>query len=306
MRRTILNCLLGVVLLVASQACVPQMPVTLDANGIGTAIAGTMAAALTQTAQSGVPVEPTFTVSPTRRPSMTPYPTYTLVVGASNIYVSVATNCRTGPGKAYPSVAAVEVGQAVKVVGRSQDGKYWIILNPDNPKRVCWLWGQYVQMTGIAGILPVMTPPPTPTPKPSKTPTRRPRPPTATSSPTLDFSMSFVNLETCPPTMEWWAEVALTNNSQYTAQSIGLIMVDNDPLAPPPIFYSFFGDDFTNRNGCTDYQTADTIPPGVTQIVSLPVLTYNPAGHPMAVAVSLCSEPAQLGVCGLQVIDFMP
>jgi hypothetical protein len=281
----------------------------MDPNGIGTAIAGTMAAASTQTAQSQVPVEPTATATATRFPSMTPYPTYTLVVGASRIYVTVATNCRTGPGTAYPRVAAVEVGEAVQVVGRSQDGKYWIIRNPANPKTLCWLWGQYVTMTGIAGMLPVMTAPPKPTPKPTKVPTAKPKPPTATPIATIDFTMSYVNMETCPsvpPVTEWWAEVALTNTSQLTVQSIGLILVDNDPLAPPPQFYPYFADDFANRNGCSDVETADTIPPGTALVVSLPVLPYDPAGHPMAVAVSLCSEPAQTGICGLQVIDFVP
>jgi hypothetical protein len=313
MSKLFLKYSLALGLLVATQACLLQsqaVPVALDPNGIHTAIAGTLAAASSQTAQGILPLEPTLSATATRFPSATPFPTYTLVVGAGNIFVTVNTNCRSGPGKAYPVVNAVEVGQAVQVVGRSADSQYWIIRDPDDPRKFCWLWGKYVTMTGIVSGLQVMTPPPKPTPKPTRTPTRRPpatAAPASTDIPTLEFSLAYGGLDNCAPT-EWWPEVLLTNNSGLTAQSIALIMLDGSPPPTPTSgqMYTLVSEDFTNRTGCVDIQTVDSLPSGATYSLSLPALAYDPTGFPMSLAISLCSEPGQLGTCGIEFLDFTP
>jgi hypothetical protein len=308
MLKIILKCSLALGVLATSQACLPRSPAgpgTLDPNGIHTAIAGTLAAASTQTAQGIMPVEPTLSATATKFPSATPFPTYTLVVGAGNIFVTVNTNCRSGPGKAYPVVNAVEVGQAVQVVGRSADSQYWIIRDPDDPRNFCWLWGKYVTLTGIVSGLQVMTPPPKPTPKPTRTPTRRPPTPIAPAStaiPTLDFAIAYGGLDSCAVTAEWWTDVSVTNNSGLTVRSIGLILQD---VSSGEAFL-FVSDDFTNRDGCTDTYTLDTLPPGNTTTISLPVTFYDPTGHAMIVAIRLCSEPGQLGTCGEEFFEFTP
>lgn len=308
MLKIILKCSLALGVLATSQACLPQSPAglaTLDPNGIHTAIAGTLAAASSQTAQGIVPVEPTFTATATKFPSATPFPTYTLVVGAGNIFVTVNTNCRSGPGKDYPTVNAVVVGQAVQVVGRSANSQYWIIRDPDDPRKFCWLWGKYVTMTGIVSGLQVMTPPPKPTPKPTRTPTRRPPStavatnPGATAIPTINFAIDYGGLDNCS-SAEWWPEVLLTNNSDLTAQSLALILLDGADSFP------LVSDGFTNRTGCADIYTEALLPPGATLAVSLPALIYDPTGHAMRVAIRLCSEPGQLGTCGMEVLDFIP
>jgi len=287
----------------------------LDPNGISTAIAGTLAAAASQTAQGIMPVEPTFTATATRFPSATPFPTYTLVVGAGNIFVTVNTNCRTGPGKDYPVVSAVEVGQAVQVVGRSANSQYWIIRDPDDPRKFCWLWGKYVTLTGIIAGLPIVTPPPKPTPKPTQVPTKRPVTPvptaTAASStpatpaiPTMDFTIEYGGLDSCAGTLgrEWWTEVLLTNNSGLTAQSISLTLLDGDSGLMVP----FTSEDFANRTGCLDPFTVDSLPPRSSFVLSLPGSDYDPTGHAMSVAITLCSEPAQGGTCGGEELRFTP
>ena len=100
------------------------------------------------------PATPTPGPTATRPASPTPSPT----VGPPMLTVSVATRCRQGPGKAFPQVGAVQVGQTVPVVGRW--GEYWVVTLPDGV--TCWVWGRYATITGDVTHVASMTPPPTP------------------------------------------------------------------------------------------------------------------------------------------------
>src|SRR5512141_2251856 len=105
--KTVLKCILGLLLL--SQACVgmaPEAVVPLDSNNIDTAIAGTMAAAATQTAQAWVTDTPTFTAAPTKTLTVSPFPTFTLVIAWPLVWVTKSTHCRSGPGEEYQSLGA--------------------------------------------------------------------------------------------------------------------------------------------------------------------------------------------------------
>ena len=100
--------------------------------------------------------------------------------GAPTVTVSTATNCRTGPGQAYPSIFGLPVGQIAEVVGKNTSTNYWIIKIP-NGAGTCWLWGQYATVTGDTSALPTVAIPPTPTPTITPTPkvTVTPTPTTA-------------------------------------------------------------------------------------------------------------------------------
>ncbi len=100
--------------------------------------------------------------------------------GAPTVTVSTATNCRTGPGQAYPSIFGLPVGQIAEVVGKNTSTNYWIIKIP-NGAGTCWLWGQYATVTGDTSALPTVAIPPTPTPTITNTPkvTVTPTPTTA-------------------------------------------------------------------------------------------------------------------------------
>jgi len=99
--------------------------------------------------------------------------------GAPTVTVSVATNCRTGPGRAYPSNYGLPVDVSAEVVGKNTSTNYWIIQIP-NGGGTCWLWGQYATVTGDTSGLQNVAIPPTPTPMvtptftitPSFTPTK--------------------------------------------------------------------------------------------------------------------------------------
>lgn len=307
MVKMIRKLLLGLVVILASQACAPPGPPTLDPNVINTAIARTMAAALTQTAQPGIPITglesptPTATIasSPTPLPSFTP-----VVITVPQISVSVATNCRVGPGTAYARVGALLVGESAEVVGRSADRNYWVIRNPDRAGQLCWLWGEHATLTGVPDLLPVHTPPPTPTATQTTTPlptATRTRTPASTSTSTPGFTASYSNLESCTGT-GWWVDIQLQNNGGIAFESIALILSDITAGSVIPLY----ADNFTDRNGCSETNTWDTLPTGGTRLVSSPVFSYDPTGHELRATITLCSNAGQSGTCVTQTISFTP
>jgi hypothetical protein len=172
----ILPALLAIALILA--AC--EFPSGSTEEQIALGIAQTQVA-LTQTALAGPadPAQPTLdggdpqppaesspTPSQTPEPSLTPSPTITLTPtpDTPTVSVSIDTNCRRGPGKQYDIIGALLVGETAQVTGKSADGIYWIIQNPDRAGE-CWLWANYATVTGPTDALPVVTQPPTPTPQ---------------------------------------------------------------------------------------------------------------------------------------------
>ncbi len=112
------------------------------------------------------PGQATPSPSQTPEPSLTPSPTITLspTPDTPMVSVSIDTNCRRGPGKQYDIIGALLVGESAQVTGKSADGVFWIIQNPDRAGE-CWLWANYATVTGPTDALPVVTQPPTPTPQ---------------------------------------------------------------------------------------------------------------------------------------------
>lgn len=154
-----------------------------------TSIALTVDARLAQTsaAEPGLQTEVDTEAAPTATsdpPTETPEPTVaaTATPSVPNVSVSVNTNCRTGPGRAYDYRGALLIGETEEVVARSTVPDYWYITNPDRPGEFCYLWGRYATVSGNTEALPELTPLPSPTatntPTPSDTPT-----PTSTYTP---------------------------------------------------------------------------------------------------------------------------
>jgi len=85
------------------------------------------------------------------------------------VTVSVNTNCRVGPGKAYEIVGALKVNESAEVVGKYPDADYWIIFDPEIG-RECWLWGYYAEVSGNTSSLRAYEAPPLPTPTPTPDP----------------------------------------------------------------------------------------------------------------------------------------
>ncbi len=108
----------------------------------------------TETITTGIQLTETIEPSPeVDAPTQTP-----LTPGTPMISVSYKTNCRTGPGLQYRIIGGLFVGERAEVVGVSEGGEYWVILNPMRPGE-CWLWGRYAMVEGDISELPVRTPP---------------------------------------------------------------------------------------------------------------------------------------------------
>ncbi len=136
-----------------------SVPTTDPQTQIAQALAGTQ---LAQT-QAALNVQLTVMAMATNTPQPTFTPQFTYTSSIVTVSVSINTNCRTGPGNAYPIIGALAVGQTAEVVGRSASSDNWIIKLPGSPSVTCWLWGQYATVVGNTAGLPIYTPPPTPT-----------------------------------------------------------------------------------------------------------------------------------------------
>ena len=293
------------VLMLLTQACIPNLPApTQDLNFLGTAIMSTMISGATQTAAANItptslispsPISPSPEISPSplatstpeapsATPSVTPSPTpiFTATSTVPQISVSVATNCRVGPGRVYDRVGALLVGQVAEVVGRNQNGDYWYIRNPNNSNGFCWLWGEYATVSGNFAALPVFTPPPTPTPMPA-------------------FEPEYDGLEACTGT-GWWVDINLLNTGGITFESLSVTVRDRDTGEVTALFT----DSFTNVNGCSGSGSRDRLNPGEDRTVSSAAFTYNPSGHDMRAIITLCARDGMSGNCITEVIDFEP
>jgi hypothetical protein len=279
------------ILLIASLACVlPSVSTTPDPNLLGTIVAQTIVAGLTQTAPTMTPISvisetpsSTFTPEP---PTITPTKTLTLAPLFTStplvpqISVSVATNCRVGPGRIYDRVGALLVGEVAEVIGRDSAGNYWYIRNPDSSTGFCWLWGEYATLTGNTAALPMYTPPPTPTPSPN-------------------FQASYSGKDTC---VGWWVDFKLENTGGVNFKSISLALRDT----VTDTVLSVYADGFTDIDGCLTSSTRDNLNPGGTRTVSSPAFAYDPTGHQLRATITLCSNVGQSGTCVTQVITFTP
>ena len=285
-------------LLIFAQACVPGLPApTQDLNFLGTAIMSTMIAGATQTAVTGI--TPTSLISPsplatstpelptaTVTATLSPTPVFTstpLIIATSTVpqvSVSVATNCRTGPGRVYDRVGGLQVGQVAEVIGRNPTNNYWYIRNPSNSNGFCWLWGEYATVSGNFAALPVFTPPPTPTPMPA-------------------FEAEFVRVEACAT---WRVDIRLINRGGITFESMSLTVRDRDT----DVVTSMIADYFADVNRCAETESRERLNPGADRTVTSSPFTYNPRGHRLRATITLCSREGLSGTCITEVIEFRP
>jgi heat shock protein HslJ len=94
------------------------------------------------------------------------------VSGASTL------NVRSGPGTNFPVVAAAREGDTGTIVGRSEDGRWWVVDAPSLPGGVGWVSADFVIATNAENVPVVASPPP-----PPPTPTRVPPTPAPTRVP---------------------------------------------------------------------------------------------------------------------------
>jgi hypothetical protein len=272
-----------IVLLTASLACgLPAPAATTDPNALATSIVQTVAARQTQASLANPPAA-TFTASPpppslTPLPSPTAAPEFTATPEIPLISVSVATNCRAGPGVLYEQVDVLPVGETAEIVGREPKGEFWYIRNPDQSPEFCWVSGKYATISGNTLYITYISP----------------EPPPANA-----FTVTFQRVGTCTV---WWLDFRLTNSSAAAFQSFSLTLKD----ATANTTASLESNDFTRRDKCNAPVTVDTLLSGGAVTVSSPPLAYDPTGHTLSVTLTACTEPDLKGACLTRELNFKP
>jgi hypothetical protein len=134
-----------------------QQPINVE-----TSVAGTLAfEGAVQTAAAGQAPESTSQAAPaTDQPLV---PTLEPTSSIAMISASMDTNCRTGPSTVYEAISYLLVGKTSEVVNKYQNGQWWVIKDPNDPGKRCWVWGNTTSVTGNWQQLPEATVPPTPT-----------------------------------------------------------------------------------------------------------------------------------------------
>ena len=118
-------------------------------NGTGWISAGWV----TATNVSNVPVLPTPPVPPSTD-LVPPGPSDPQATTIANTYI------RSGPAANYPAYGIVAAGATGRVIGKSEDGQWWVVrLNPENVgEGYGWVSGQYVQTSNTANIQTIQNP----------------------------------------------------------------------------------------------------------------------------------------------------
>ena len=163
--------LAGILLIAAILACnlpsAEQVPPPSDAQ---------TAAALTVQAMLTVPVTASAT-EPQSIIAVTPSATATAITATITPTYSVPmltvkeqTNCRKGPGQDYEIVFTYLPNKKLTILGRYDPGNFWLVKSDESPTGQCWLWGEYVEVTGSYWAVSSVTPPPTMTKAPPQAP----------------------------------------------------------------------------------------------------------------------------------------
>jgi len=161
----------ALILLVAMLACNLQFEQVAPPDEAQTAVALTVQAAVTTpsvaTPTSTILASKTLSASATSAaPNETTTPTYSVPM----LIVRESTNCRTGPGEEYEVLFTYLAGKKLEIVGRYDPGNFWLVKSNESPTGTCWLWGQFVDVTGSYWAVPSVTPPPTATSAPPRAP----------------------------------------------------------------------------------------------------------------------------------------
>jgi hypothetical protein len=112
------------------------------------------------------PVDNTPLATATKVGALTQTPTYSVPM----LTVREQTNCRAGPGQDYEILFTYLPGKELEIVGRYDPDNYWLVKAVESPTGTCWLWGEFVEVTGSYGAVPSVTPPATVTSAPPQAP----------------------------------------------------------------------------------------------------------------------------------------
>lgn len=195
-------------------------------NGSGWVEASWVTATNTDT----VAVMPTPPVPPTTE-MVPPAETDPQVLTIANVYI------RTGPGTNYPAYGLAPYGKTGRVIGKSEDGKWWVVrLDPTKVSAgYGWVSGDYTTASNVETVQTIETPPAPQTVAPPPPPSGAP----------IVTAVDYVNVRSGPGTnypvlviappgatgevtgkssdSAWW-QVKIPN--QYSADGLGWVSAD--------------------------------------------------------------------------------
>jgi len=162
------------ILISAMLSC--NMPGTAPSISVNDQAATVIALTLQAGTQSviNIPVTGTSTLTPlptvfftaTSAVTATITPTYSTPM----LTVIEQTNCREGPGQDYAILFSYVAKKKLVILGRYDPTNFWLVKAPESRTGICWMWGQYAEVSGSYWVVPTVTPPPTVTTAPPTAP----------------------------------------------------------------------------------------------------------------------------------------
>lgn len=97
----------------------------------------------------------------------------------AQVSVSIATNCRTGPGASFSQATVIEANQFVEAIGVPADASIsdYVVIRGPSGVGSCWLWLEHADRKDFTAFnLPGISTPPKPTATSTPKPTKKPAP----------------------------------------------------------------------------------------------------------------------------------
>jgi len=259
-------------------------------TAVDTAVAETdtaKAAILQQTVDAEAAFTPTYTAAPTSTNTPIPEPASTSTAELGDfelplVQVSLDTNCRSGPGKVYPYLGGLFVGEESTIHGTDPSGAWYYIANPDIEGEFCWIWGYYAETTGDTDPLPIFTPGPTPDTVPS-------------------FTAEYRELETCKGA--WRVEFSIDNTGPVTLESISVHVLDTITDEQTGISKM---NSFLAAAGCDLVADEDLLFPGESGFTISFDLSKDPSDHYSFATITACTQENLAGNCFVNEFPFTP
>ncbi len=228
---------------------------------------------------------PTEASTPTQPPVATDAPTSAAtlvntpasVSGSPTALINENTNCRTGPSADYGLVVTFLSGESAKIVSQTTDDSYVLVEDPNNPGQSCWLFTQYITISGNLTSLPVATPPP----------------------PLVNFTMDYTRIQVCG---SYFLEFKVVNTGTKTLQAYTIVAKDLTAHSQQTTSRTVF--DFLD--GCFIEKEIGYIDPAKVGYVAADNFSYDPKGHSFEATITICSHNDMTGVCATQVVKFTP
>ncbi|HEY5119215.1 MAG TPA: hypothetical protein VII90_07140 [Anaerolineales bacterium] len=230
-----------------------------------------------------------LTPTQTQTPSvtLTPTRTETPTTAAPTMTAGQDLSCVKGPKfDLYDWVAVIKQGETVTLLARSSPdwGEYYYVRMSNGTE--CWAYGGSSTKNGDTTSLPEKEAPPTPTP-----------------AIVVDYSVSYLTTITCGG---WYAfSFQVNNTGTVTLESIRMIVTDNTTVSTT----TYQLNAFRSYNGCVLDVEKPALSPGQGAVVSNVnpgQINYNPAGHSITAAFTICSADGLGGTCVNRTINFTP